>query len=70
MDNEEYERAIAIAYTDEEWVSIYNKLFGDLPDNIFGDNWGDFPIEKVIDAVLDKRRLPDKPLKIAQDVVL
>lgn len=68
MDKEEYERAIAIAYTDDEWVSIYNKLFGDLPDNIEED-WGRFPIEKVINAVLDKRRLPNKPLKIAQDVV-
>ena len=69
MDNEEYERAIAIAVEDEEWVEIYKKLFGDLPDSI-DDDWGNFPIEKVIDAVLDKRRLPNKPLKIAQDVVL
>lgn len=69
MDDEEYERAVAIAYTEEEWVSIYKKLFGDLPDSI-DDNWGAFPIEKVIDAVLDKRRLSNKPLNIAQDVVL
>ena len=69
MNNEEYERAIAIAVEDEEWVAIYKRLFGDLPDSI-DDDWGDFPIEKVVDAVLNKRRLPNKPLKIPQDVVL
>ena len=69
MDNEEYERAIAIAVEAEEWVAIYKRLFGDLPDSI-DEDWGDFPIEKVVDAVLNKRRLPNKPLKIPQDVVL
>ena len=69
MDDEEYERAIAGAYTEQDWISIYNKLFGDLPNSI-EDDWGAFPIEKVIDAVLDKRRLPEKPLNIDQDVVL
>ena len=69
MNNEEYERAIAIAVEAEEWVAIYKRLFGDLPDSI-DDDWGDFPIEKVVDAVLNKRRLPNKPLKIPQDVVL
>ena len=70
MNDEEYEHAIAVAYTDEEWISIYKKLFGDLPDNIFDNDWGMFPIEKVIDAVLEKRRLPEKALDIDQDVVL
>ena len=69
MNNEEYERAIAIAVEAEEWGAIYKRLFGDLPDSI-DDDWGDFPIEKVVDAVLNKRRLPNKPLKIPQDVVL
>ena len=40
-DDEEYERAIAGAYTEQDWISIYNKLFGDLPDSIEGD-WGAF----------------------------
>jgi len=66
MSEEEKDRRIAQITSNEGWIELYNDLFGEEAD-FSGEDWGAFPMEKIIDAILDNK--PIRQPKLPSDVV-
>jgi len=69
ISDEQYQIRLNSAIEDEDWVSLYRDLFGPLPEG-FGEDWGFFPIEKVADAVIDRKPIKIKAPSLKDSVVL
>lgn len=69
ISDEQYQIRLNSAIEDEDWVSLYRDLFGSLPEG-FGEDWGVFPIEKVADAVIDRKPIKIKKPSLRDSVVL
>ena len=61
MDNEELESRMQLAITSEDWLNLYKEVFNEEPQ-LSGENWGAFPIEEIIDALVFGRPIKEKPL--------
>jgi|9_EtaG_2_1085328.scaffolds.fasta_scaffold01004_10 hypothetical protein len=61
MDDAELMRRMQLAVSTDDWLSLYKEVFKEEPQ-LSGENWGDFPIEKVIDALAFKRPIREKPM--------
>ncbi len=69
LTDEEYKNRIEAARKDSDWVEIYVDLFKKTPDVIQND-WGFYPIEKIVAAVIDKKPLKPKKIDIPRSAVL
>ena len=54
MTDEELDVRISMARETEEWIALYEEYFGKSPE-FSGDNWGSYPIDKIIDALVLKK---------------
>ena len=61
MDSEEKERRMQLANTPEEWLNLYKEVFNEEPQ-LSGENWGAFPIEEIIDALVFGRPIKETPM--------
>ncbi|MDC0394357.1 hypothetical protein OAM77_00715 [Alphaproteobacteria bacterium] len=66
MSEEEKYKRIAQITTNEGWVELYNDVFGEEAD-FSGEFWGAFPVELIIDAILDNK--PIRQTKLPPNVV-
>jgi len=59
LTNEQIEVFLQKATTKEDYEKLYIIVFSE-PVPVTSYNWGDFPIEDVIDAILDRKPIePD-----------
>ena len=61
MTDEELDVRISMARETEEWIALYKEYFGKSPE-FRGDNWGSYPIDKIIDALVLKKPFKDSRL--------
>lgn len=61
MTDDELEIRISMARTTEEWIALYEEYFGKSPE-FSGANWGVYPTEKIIDALISKKPFKDTKL--------
>ena len=61
MTDEELDVRISMARETEEWIALYEEYFGKSPE-FSGDNWGSYPIDKIIDALVFKKPFKDSRL--------
>ncbi len=66
MSEEEKDERIAQITTNEGWVQLYNDVFDEEAD-FSGEDWGAFPMEAIIDAILDNK--PIRQSKLPSGVV-
>lgn len=66
MDSKEKERRMSLAITADDWVSLYKEVFNEEPQ-LSGENWGAFPMEEIIDALVYGR--PIKQDAISSSIV-
>ena len=59
MDNQEKERRMQLAVTAEDWLNLYKEVFDEEPQ-LSGENWGAFPVEEIIDALVYGRRINEE----------
>ena len=59
MDNQEKERRMQLAITAEDWLNLYKEVFDEEPQ-LSGENWGAFPVEEIIDALVYGRRINEE----------
>lgn len=57
LNNTEIEKRLDKAKDTKDYVKLYIDMFGKEPP-ITASNWGEFPIEEILDAIEDK-----KPIK-------
>ena len=61
MTDEELEIRISMARETEEWIALYEEYFGKSPE-FSGANWGAYPVDKIIDALILKKPFKDAKL--------
>jgi len=66
MSEEEKEKRIAQITDNEGWIALYNDVFDEEAD-FSGEDWGAFPMEAIIDAILDNK--PIRQSKLQSGVV-
>ena len=66
MSEEEKEKRIAQITDNEGWIALYNDLFDEEAD-FSGEDWGAFPMEAIIDAILDNE--PIRQSKLPSGVI-
>jgi len=54
LNNEQIEEALQKAKKSEDYEKLYITLFAE-PVPVTSYNWGEFPIEDVIDAILENK---------------
>lgn len=67
MEAIERERRMRLCRSEDDWNQLYLEIFGSEPD--WGDDdWGQYRIERLMDAIFYKRPIKAKPL--AESIVL
>ena len=66
MTDEERQTRMALAQTGEQWIALYKDVFGKEPE-MSGLNWGEYPIDKIIDAIEVKKPFKDETLPKGAD---
>ena len=61
MTDKELDIRISMARETEEWIALYEEYFGKSPE-FSGANWGVYPVDKIIDALLLKKPFKDTKL--------
>jgi len=67
MDSIERERRMRLCQTTDDWNRLYFDVFQEEPD-FAGDNWGQFQMEKMIDAIFYNK--PIRQPSLPADIVL
>ena len=62
MDEDEKTRRMMLAKSADDWIILYKEIFKDDPQ-LSGENWGQFPIEDVVDAINSGKPLIQKELE-------
>lgn len=67
MEAIERERRMRLCETTDDWNQLYLDVFGSEPQ--WGsDDWGEYRIEKLMDAIFYNRPIKEKP--VAESIVL
>lgn len=61
MNEEELAKRMQLASTPEAWMNLYKEVFDEEPQ-LSDENWGVFPIEKIIDALASGKPIKEKPM--------
>jgi hypothetical protein len=62
MDEDEKTRRMMLAKSADDWVALYKEIFKDDPQ-LSGENWGEYPIEEIVDAINDGKALREPELE-------
>ena len=57
LSNKQIEEALQKAKKIDDYEKLYITIFAE-PVPVTSDNWGEFPIEDVIDAILERKPTP------------